>query len=397
MTSTIQSGSSKGSGCRASGIGLIFGSIGESIDPAPSRIRAFPPSTSFSSLSPVTLSPPLVEHVCSEFDLGTPAAAWRPVSGGLSNELYRLETQKDAFAIKRMIAGTEFAAFEGNVEASFAIERAAVALGVHAPAPVSPRNTERCLAEIECEDGSPCWVRVHRWMEGSTPSHLHIEPQVAHQLGGLMAAVHGLEVPAQFAGAANANDAGPSVGVVGEQVWHELDQRAQRAAPPWSADYSALRSVIHALEARIQAHVRGVVAGHRDPDDKNTLLDPNARLALIDWDAAGPVIPIHELTSLLIDWSGAKSGEPRMEIVRAIREGYAAHASSPAILEQPLDASGWIDAQLGWLERNLLRALGDFEPGDVAAGERELVFFSDHLARMEHRLDAWLEGFGQDA
>ena len=132
-----------------------------------------------------------------------------------------------------------------------------------------------------------------------------------------------------------------------------------------------------------------MVAGHRDADDKNTLITEDGRLLLIDWDAAGPVDPAHELTSVLIDWSGAPAGEGRTEVVRAILEAYS--ANSDTLL--PLDPSGWISAQLGWLHFNLQRALGDFEAEDAELGQREVTNFLERAREIDRGIDSWLESW----
>ena len=112
---------------------------------------------------------------------------------------------------------------------------------------------------------------------------------------------------------------------------------------------------------------------------------------LIDWDAAGPADADHEFTSLLLDWSGARSGDPRDDIVRAIAEGYSADSGRSI----GMDASGWISDQMGWLRFNLQRALGDFGAEDVEPGMSELGFFLNQLARIERSIDAWLKNWGR--
>jgi len=323
---------------------------------------------------------PLLERVCAAFPLGEPLAPWRRVSGGLSNELRRLETTAGCFAVKRMVVGTEFPWFRGNVEASFQIEQAAVDAGIRAPRPISAESGEECLAEIECEGGDSCWVRVHEWKQGNGPDHRTAPPRFARQIGQMVASIHALEVP--LLGEV------PPVEPYGGDVWHGFAERARPTANSWASEFRALLPTVDRLEGLIRHHPsQPSVPGHRDADDKNTLISDDGELWLIDWDAAGAVDPGQELTSVLLDWSGARSGHIRMEMVRAIRDGYALESgANPA-----LDPSGWITDQLGWLHLNLRRALGDLGPEEASLGERELIFLANNLGRIAGSMEEWME------
>ena len=76
-------------------------------------------------------------------------------------------------------------------------------------------------------------------------------------------------------------------------------------------------------------------------------------------------------------------------VVHAVRDTYFERAKR--IL--PLDASGWISAQLGWLHFNLRRALGEFEAEDVEVGQREVVIFLEQVRRIECSIEGWLDAW----
>ena len=79
----------------------------------------------------------------------------------------------------------------------------------------------------------------------------------------------------------------------------------------------------------------------------------------------------------------------RADIVRGILEAYS--TNSDTVL--PLDPSGWISAQLGWLHFNLGRALGDFEADDVELGQREVTHFLERARDIDRGIDSWLESW----
>ena len=218
-------------------------------------------------------SAPLIKHVCSVFGLGEPIADWQRRKGGLSNELRRVDTTTGRFAVKRMVAGTHLAKFRDNVEKSFEVERAAIGAGVCAPRPVSPLGETGCLAEIDCEDGSACWIRVHEWVPGVSLDHNSVSLERAHELGTLIAMVHELDCAMPETLAAPC--------AVGSEVWNELAGRASTEGALWAPRLASLRPEIQGLGDRMDRQSsRRIVLGHRDADDKNTLLSEEGHLPL---------------------------------------------------------------------------------------------------------------------
>jgi hypothetical protein len=59
------------------------------------------------------------------------------VAGGLFNELWRLDTESGAFAVKRMIVNAGSLSFVDNVETAFTVERRAWAADVATPSGVA--------------------------------------------------------------------------------------------------------------------------------------------------------------------------------------------------------------------------------------------------------------------
>ena len=263
------------------------------------------------------------------------------------------------------------------------MERAAVDAGVRAPRPISPGGGSGCLSEIECADGTNCWIRVHEWVAGVPANHRTISPEIAGELGRMLATIHGVKLPR------SGDRVLPSL--VGAEAWDEIVDRARTLDAPWADLYVSRSSEIFNLESRVRVMAKHpTVPGHRDADDKNTLLGEEGELILLDWDAAGAVDAGEELTSVLLDWSGAPRGKARPEVVRAIRDTYFERAERVPLL----DASIWISAQLGWLRFNLRRALGEFEAEDVEVGQREVVLFLEQVPRIESSIERWIDAWG---
>jgi hypothetical protein len=249
--------------------------------------------------------PVLLEEVASRFALGRPTGLPERVPGGLSNEMWRLVTDRGAYAVKRMITNAGHPDFTANVEASYTIERRAWAAGVAMPAPVPDPATGNALAVVR---GSP--VRVHRWVDGTTGDASPADAAV------LLAAVH----------------------AAGRRRW---------AAPPepawdgsrWGPRIAALAQRVARAPARVL-----VLDSHRDLDPKNTLRRGDGVLLAIDWDAAGPVCAVREAVAVAFDFCGGEPG--------AFGTALRAYAESGAVVvpREPWVFGGWVAAQGGWLD-----------------------------------------------
>jgi Ser/Thr protein kinase RdoA (MazF antagonist) len=281
----------------------------------------------------------VIERVAATFGLGLPV--WEPVTvaGGLSNQLWRLDTDRGAFAVKRMVANAERQALVENVEAAFAIERRAWAAGVPVPEPVVDPSSGRALARI---DGA--LFRVHRWVDGSPGSGSPVEA------AGLLARIH----------------------AVGRARWAPTPSRGW-AAERWGADLVELTRKTTAGPDRVL-----VVDSHGDLERKNTLRRGDGTVLALDWDAAGPVGAVHEAVGVALDWSDAQPGG----FAEAV-EAYVRH-SGVVVPPRPWVFAGWVAAQGGWLDHNATHR------ADTALGRGEVQATRARLRRLATRMDALL-------
>jgi Phosphotransferase enzyme family len=211
----------------------------------------------------------LVRRAAARFELGQPVTDPVQVPGGLSNELWRLDTDRGAFAVKRMVVNADLPSFVENVEAAFNVERRAWAAGVPMPEPIAEPSSGRALARID-----DSLFRVHRWADGHAGGGSPVE------VAGLLATIH----------------------AAGDARW------GPRPGPGWVADRWGTELV--ELAQRVESGPTRflVVDSHRDLDTKNTVRGADGVLMAVDWDAAGPVGVVHEAVSVALDWSGAEPG-----------------------------------------------------------------------------------------
>ncbi|MEV4348501.1 phosphotransferase [Actinoplanes sp. NPDC049596] len=247
----------------------------------------------------------VMEAVARRFGLGRLEAEPVRVAGGLSNELWRVRTDRGVFAVKRMVVNADRPDFVGNVEGAYGVERRAWERGVPMPEPVPVGG--RALAEV---DGG--LFRAHRWVDGEPAAGTAVEA------ARLLAAVHAAGEP--------------RLGAVAGEGW---------VADRWGSELVELTGRV------AQRETSGVIVdSHRDLDGKNTLRRRDGVLLALDWDAAGPISAVQEAAGVALDWSG---GDPAVFVsaVRAYSQG-----SGLDVPAQPWIFGGWVAALGGWLDYN---------------------------------------------
>jgi hypothetical protein len=281
----------------------------------------------------------LVGRVAARFELGQPVMDPVRVSGGLSNELWRLDTDRGAFAVKRMVVNADLPSFVDNVESAFKIERRAWAAGVPMPEPIPEPTSGRALVRVD-----DALFRVHRWVDGQVGG----EPSV--EVAGLLATIHA---------AGNARwGPRPGVGWKAERWGTELAELARRVEP------GPMRVL--------------VVDSHGDLDPKNTLRGADSVLMAVDWDAAGPVGAVHEVVGVALDWSDAEPGLFG-EIV-----GAYVRLRGVVVPAHPWVFAGWVAGAGGWLDYNATHR------GETSLGASEVAATLARLRGVHTRMDALL-------
>ena len=299
------------------------------------------------------MSPDLLEHAAAAFALGSVQGA-SPVTGGLSNELWRVETSTGTYLVKVMRVNADRPEFESNIEAAYGIESMAYAHGVPCPEPV-PARPGKCLARI---DGQ--WLRVHRWVNGVPPG----PGEYAEEAGRLLARIH----------SSAATDLAPLEDEPwDEEGWASLADAAGMA-PDLAPTLRGAAQLLAELEADTTAAPGMVVPqvpSHGDLDQKNTLV-VNQTLMAVDWDAARTCSVAREAVGLALDWSDDVAGFQR------VLAGYGS-----AIPTEPWVFGGWVSALGGWLVYNAThRASTDLGESEIRATLSRLLAF--HAERHEY-------------
>ncbi|MBU2663580.1 hypothetical protein KOI35_08685 [Actinoplanes bogorensis] len=354
----------------------------------------------------------VIGRVVERFGLGRLSGKPVAVSGGLSNELWRVRTENGEFAVKRMIVNAREPRFVANVEAAFLIEQRAWNAGVPMPEPIAEPGSGRALirAEGDSEHDSAGdsedvvkggLFRVHRWVDGRAGAG---DPDQAAEL---LATIHAAGRPRWEATRADVTRADVTRADITRADVTGADVQAPLTKAHLDGDGPITLHLVHTTRADatrqdeatprdpdlvdlVRRVSRGpdrmlVVDSHQDLDRKNTLLRSDGTLLALDWDAAGPIGAVPEAVGLALDWADGD----RDAFVRAVT-AYR-RRSRIRVEAQPWIFGAWVDAAVGWLDYNTLHRAGE----DL--GRAEIAATTTRLNALARDLDSWLDALAGSA
>jgi len=191
--------------------------------------------------------------------------------------------------------------------------------------------------------------RCHEWVDGAAlPWHGHA-PATAATVAGVLARLHGLRLP--WSSRLTPERPSPDISHwlaladAACSVHPELHASVDRALPA-IVDLETLTSTIWPIER--------MVGSHRDLHPTNVMRpEHGGSFVLVDWDAAGPVVPCHEVAcfALVFAERSNKHGYAP-DIARAFIDGYR-DAGGHFTFSGREDLAMLVQGRLWWAEQNL--------------------------------------------
>jgi Ser/Thr protein kinase RdoA (MazF antagonist) len=275
------------------------------------------------------------DEAVAAFGIGRLAEPPRPVAEAWSNEMFSVVTSSGRYAVKILSAPVPDSALE--------IEKTVLGTGeVPMAEPVGPWVRQLSTGQ---------YVRCHRWVEGTPASRVMFGAELARDIGRSVGIIHGLQIPGGDSGDLPVPDRDPWRVAI-KMRWSYASQFRALIRPTLAAwrDLDALR------EARVP-----LIRSHRDLDPKNAVIN-DGRIALMDWDYAGPVVAAGELVDAAYSFCGLDE-----ELLREFVVSYV-DAGGPVRHVSALDNAAQ-KADIDWLMRNVERCRSD-DPTERELGQR---------------------------
>lgn len=232
------------------------------------------------------------DDIARGFGLGDVVSVAGPVARGQLGEIFRLDTARGPWAVKRLFRPADEAEVAEEIEFQERARRAGV------PSPAACRTCSGgILLDIGISDDRPDergQFRVSEWVDLAEPDDF-LDPAA---IGTLVAKLHGTE----FSGERPVDSW--FVDPVGANRWDQLAGRLDAAGAPFAADLAGLRDDIVAMEAVLEKPAT-LRTCHRDLHNENLRRTVGGGVCLIDWEDCGLADPSQELAAVLYFFSPA--------------------------------------------------------------------------------------------
>lgn len=285
------------------------------------------------------------------------------VTGGLLHKMYRVNTNKGAYAVKVLNAEImkRPVAFQNTVNS----EKIAAEFQPMIPVVAALEIGGKQIHEL---DGNH--YMIFDWVEGASVFPPMITSENCYAIGDVLGKIHqeklavdGVVPEEDGATMFNWDKYGQQLP---EYIAEDWANRFQEALP----DIKAWNQV--ACEAG-EILAKTMVISHRDLDPKNVMWNGDSPL-IIDWEAAGYVNPYQELLEMINYWADDGKGGLLKENFDALLYAYTQHVELENVDWDPVFAGSFY-GMLGWLEYNMKRALG-IENGstdDAQVGKEQVL------------------------
>lgn len=323
------------------------------------------------------------EKLCNILQLGEIIGVPEEIFGGLLHRMHAVETTQRKYAIKAlnpqiMLRHTATQNFINS-------ERIAKIAANHVTALPAKEFNDTLIQEIDNQ-----FYLIFDWVEGRSLKTNEVDKVHCEKMGSILADIH----MANFSELASIKERSGNVKLID---WDYYLQKGHQGNVLWVKPLLEIIDKLYewndeANKSVIQINSNWVI-GHRDLDPKNVLWNLDNPI-IIDWEAAGYINPMQELTETAIYWSEDETGNIEKERFFAFIRGYKKKYGILQADWRTVLLNGFL-GKMGWLEYNLKRSLwiecaGAEEQQMGTAQVIETISAIRHYAELIPKLESWL-------
>lgn len=296
-----------------------------------------------------------IAEICKRLNLGLPAGEPERVSGGLLHLMWKLETDKGAYAIKQLSQDIKLTpVVKTAYELTEQIAEQFKQQGIPAISALT-ENGQHLLVVFGAG------FLVYPWVESQMLGKEAISEAHALAIAVLLAKMHQIQVKI------------PEI-LESEFVVHSaekiirLTQKSSAFqcafADQLKANQDTISFINNAYKQAIPVLKSDVIISHGDLDPKNVLWDEHNQPLLIDWESARALNPTYDIITVALDWSGitTKHFNPKLFIEMIHTYLAAGGKINPKHVEAAF--YGVLGNWLNWMIYNVERACR-FDPNET--------------------------------
>lgn len=285
------------------------------------------------------------DRLCQLLQLGACTSIPKPISGGLLNKMFLVETTKGRYAVKALNP----AVMQRPTAMKRYILSEQIAEIASSKLPVLPAKRFKGSFIHELDDQ---YYMIFDWIEGKSLGPEEINIEHCTQIGSILGKLHGMDFSKLNALPREHTSANPvdwnfylQQGRERQSLWVELLQENIPYFYRWSQQADEASKLL----------MKNQVLSHRDLDPKNVLWSQNKPI-IIDWEAAGYINSMKEFIETAISWSIDETGSVNKQNFFAFIEGYQqSYGQLHGNWEDILFSS--LEGKFGWLEYSFKRSL----------------------------------------
>lgn len=288
-----------------------------------------------------------MEKLIKKFDLGSQIIKVTQIHGGLSNRLYRVETDQAKYAIKKLnkTLMQNKAEFERIIFAE-KVARIAEENGILVVRALEFEN--KIIHKI---DGD--YYMIFNWNYGSHIQPEDVTDEICNIIGELLAKIHNLD----FSKIEAEKSKEMQIRTID---WNSLAKIAKEQNKYYYKDLVENIEILYEINKKTNEALEyaksNLIISHRDLIKKNILWNNNIP-TVIDWEFSGYVNPTVELVQVCWNWANGDVGKFEFEKFEIIVNSYLQNIKNykKEDMKKLIYANLW--EAIEWLEYNLKRSL----------------------------------------
>ena len=288
-----------------------------------------------------------MEKLIKKFDLGSQIIKVTQIHGGLSNRLYRVETDQAEYAIKKLnkTLMQNKAEFERIIFAE-KVARIAEENGILVVRALEFEN--KIIHKI---DGD--YYMIFNWNYGSHIQPEDVTDEICNIIGELLAKIHNLD----FSKIEAEKSKEMQIRTID---WNSLANIAKEQNKYYYKDLVENIEILYEINKKTNEALEyaksNLIISHRDLIKKNILWNNNIP-TVIDWESSGYVNPTVELVQVCWNWANGDVGKFEFEKFGIIVNSYLQNIKNykKEDMKKLIYANLW--EAIEWLEYNLKRSL----------------------------------------
>ena len=314
-----------------------------------------------------------LEKLVRKFDLGSKIIKATQIHGGLSNRMYRVETDKAEYAIKKlnktlMQNKTEFE----RITFAEKVSKIAEENGVFVERALE--FEDKIIHEID-ED----YYMIFNWNYGS---HLQqpedVTDEICNTIGELLAKIHNLD----FSKIEAEKSKETETRIID---WQHYANVAKNQNKYYYKDLVENIEILYEINKKtneaLEYAKNNLIISHRDLIKKNIMWNNNIP-TVIDWESSGYVNPTVELVQVCWNWANGDVGKFEFEKFGIIVNSYLQHVKKykKEDMKKLIYANLW--EAIEWLEYNLKRSLcieSTYRNEEIELAEEQIDYLNHEI------------------